>query len=117
MDIEADIPQIRALSNALGIPLRVEVADSRWQSGVVLVERQYFFPRSESGVSTTSASVHSRKSYSSPSTTAETLEQRRDSVSIERAGVSPSGNLLSSDGIPLVTLIYRPGHYDILYLK
>lgn len=115
MDVEADNVQIRVLSNALGIPLRVEIAGAGSQFG--MVQCQNFFPRKESAVGSTSRPVHSSKSYSSPSKTAERLEQQRDNDSVEQTSTSTSASLLSSDGIPLVTLLSTPGHYDILYRK
>ncbi|XP_006652139.2 OVARIAN TUMOR DOMAIN-containing deubiquitinating enzyme 1-like isoform X2 [Oryza brachyantha] len=107
MDIEPGVTQIKALSNALGVPLRIEVADSSSQFGAVQVTRIYFFPQSEP----------TDPSESSPGKATETLEQQTDSVPVERAGECPSGNFLTSGGIPLVSLLYRPAHYDILYLK
>ncbi|KAL6851502.1 hypothetical protein ACP4OV_020435 [Aristida adscensionis] len=112
MDIEVDNIQITALSNALGIPLRVEVADTRLLLGIAQVKSHDFFPQSDSGVSTASGPVHSSKSYSSSSKTVQPPEQQRDNNT-----VSPGGRLLSSDGVPLVTLLLTNGHYDILYRK
>ncbi|TVU13311.1 hypothetical protein EJB05_40359 [Eragrostis curvula] len=117
MDVEADDIQIRALSNALGIPLRVEVAGAGSRFGIVQVQCQDFFPRSESVGGSTSGPVHSSKSYSSPSKKDEPLEQQRDNDSVEQASASTCASLLSSDGIPLVTLLCTPGQYDILYRK
>ncbi|XP_062185273.1 OVARIAN TUMOR DOMAIN-containing deubiquitinating enzyme 1-like isoform X2 [Phragmites australis] len=115
MDVEAENTQIRSLSNALGIPLRVEVADASLQFGIVQVKSHDFFPRSESGVTTISGPVHSSQSYSSSGKTTKPLEQQRDNDSVEQARISSGGSLLSSDGIPLVTLLFTNGHYDILY--
>uniref|UniRef100_A0A0A9DTU1 Ubiquitinyl hydrolase 1 n=1 Tax=Arundo donax TaxID=35708 RepID=A0A0A9DTU1_ARUDO len=117
MDVEAESAQIRALSNALGIPLRVEIADTSLQLGIVQVKSHDFFPLSESGVSTRSGPVHSSKGYSTPVKTDDPLEQQSGNDSVGQARVSPGGSLLSSDGIPLVTLLLTNGHYDILYHK
>ncbi|KAL6660345.1 hypothetical protein ACP70R_001891 [Stipagrostis hirtigluma subsp. patula] len=116
MDIEVDSVQIRALSNALGIPLRVEVADASLQFGIVQAKNHDFFPQSESRASTASGPVHSSKSYSTGKT-AELPEQQRDHDTVEQARVSQGDRLLSSDGIPLVTLLVTNGQYDILYRK
>ena len=117
MDVEADNVQIRALTNALGIPLRVEIAGAGSQFGMVQLKCQDFFPQTESAVGSTSGPVHSGKIYSSASRTAENLDQQRDNDSVEETSTSTTGSLLSSDGIPLLTLLCTPGHYDILYPK
>ncbi|KAK3145173.1 hypothetical protein QOZ80_4AG0324530 [Eleusine coracana subsp. coracana] len=117
MDVEADNVQIRALSNALGIPLRVEIAGAGSQFGMEQVQCQDFFPRTESAAESTSGPVHLSKSSSSPSKTAQHLEQQRDNDSVEQTSTSTSASLLASDSIPLVTLLSTPGHYDIVYRK
>ena len=97
MDVEAEVLPMRALTYALGIPFRVETVDDGLNRGIE-VERLDLFPRSESG----KGPLHLVQSYWSSITTPEPPEIR-------------SGNLLSSDGTPLLTLLCRPRHCDILY--
>ncbi|XP_062183714.1 OVARIAN TUMOR DOMAIN-containing deubiquitinating enzyme 1-like [Phragmites australis] len=115
-DVEATELQMRALSYALGIPLRLVVVDSFLKDGVVQVQHVDFLPRSESGISTTSGPLDSIESYSLSSTTDKPPEQGRNSNSVMQVGVSTCDNL-SSDGMPLVTLLYKKGQRDILYRK
>uniref|UniRef100_A0A0A8YU87 Uncharacterized protein n=1 Tax=Arundo donax TaxID=35708 RepID=A0A0A8YU87_ARUDO len=117
MDVDANKLQMRALSYALGIPLRVEVVEAFSKDRVVQVKRVDFFPRPESGVSTTSGLLHLIESYYPLSTAPSPPEQRRASNSVMQAGVSTNDNLLSSDGMPLVTLLCRRCQFDILYRK
>jgi hypothetical protein len=117
LDVEAYNVQIRALSNALGIPLRVEYADAISQFGIAQVQCKDFLPWTESVVGSSSGPKHSSKSYSLPSKTAEHLEQQRDQDSVGQTSLSTRASLLSIDGIPLVTLLSTPGRYDILYRK
>jgi hypothetical protein len=98
---EADAIQMRALTCALGIPLRVEIVDRKWKLGqAVRVKRLDFFHQSGG-----KAPIHVVQSYHSSSTTHKPLERGSDN------------NLLSSDGAPLLALLSRPGHCDILYPK
>jgi hypothetical protein len=98
---EADAIQMRALTCALGIPLRVEIVDRKWKLGqAVRVKRLDFFHQSGG-----KAPFHLVQSHHSSSTTHKPLERGSDN------------NLLSSDGAPLLTLLSRPGHCDILYPK
>lgn len=81
MGEESDHIHITALSDALGVPIRVEYLDRSSSDGGVAVNHHDFVP-STSG--------------NTDNLTKETkLGLRR----------------------PLVTLLYRPGHYDILYSK
>ncbi|XP_044452563.1 OVARIAN TUMOR DOMAIN-containing deubiquitinating enzyme 1 isoform X1 [Triticum aestivum] len=97
LDVEAEVLPMRALTYALGIPLRVETVGEGSNRGIQ-VERLDLFPRSESG----KGPLHLVQSYWSSITTPEPHE-------------IGSGNLLSSDGTPLLTLLCRPRHCDILY--
>jgi hypothetical protein len=116
MDVEANNVQIRALTNALGIPLRVEIVCPGSDLGMMQVKCQDFFPQTESAAGSTWGPEHSGKS-SSPSRMAEHLDQQRDNNSVEETSTGTSGSLLSSDGIPLVTLLCTLCDYDILYRK
>jgi hypothetical protein len=101
-DAEAEAIQMRALTYALGIPLRVEIVDTKSTSGqAVRVKRLDFFNRSGLG----KRPYHIVQSYYSSSTAHKPLER------------GSNDNLLSSDGAPLLTLLSRHGHCDILYPK
>ncbi|EMS62556.1 hypothetical protein TRIUR3_03587 [Triticum urartu] len=97
LDVEAEVLPMRALTYALGIPLRVETVDDGLNRGIQ-VKRLDLFPRSVSG----KGPLHLVESYWSSITTPEPQE-------------IGSGNLLSSDDTPLLTLMCRPRHCDILY--
>ncbi|XP_051200935.1 uncharacterized protein [Lolium perenne] len=97
-DGEANHMQIRALVDALGIPLILENLDG---SSPVRLNPHHIYPSQESK--------------------AEELEQSIDSddtttpmAHVEREG---SRNLSPAERRRLVTLLYRPGHYDIIYPK
>ncbi|XP_071682002.1 OVARIAN TUMOR DOMAIN-containing deubiquitinating enzyme 1-like isoform X2 [Lolium perenne] len=99
-DAEAEAIQMRALTYALGIPLRVEIVDTKSTSGQpVRVKRLDFFNQSGLG----KMPYHIVQSYYSSSTAHKPLERGSED------------NLLSSDGAPLLTLLCRRGHCDILY--
>ncbi|XP_047065241.1 OVARIAN TUMOR DOMAIN-containing deubiquitinating enzyme 1-like [Lolium rigidum] len=99
---EAEAIQMRALTYALGIPLRVEIVDTKSMPGqAVRVKRLDFFNRSGLG----KRPYHIVQSYYSSSTAHKPLER------------GSNDNLLSSDGAPLLTLLSRHGHCDILYPK
>ena len=100
MDVEAEVLPMRALTYALGIPLQLEILGRALMAGDLQVKRLDFFPRSESG----KGAFHMVQSYWSSTSTPEPLE---------RGG----GNLLSSDGTPLLPLLCRPDNCDILYRK
>lgn len=80
MGEESDHIHITALSDALGVPVRVVYLDrSSCDSGGVSVNHHDFIPA---------------------------------------AGNSSDASVDSSDTInPSITLLYRPGHYDIMYPK
>ncbi|XP_014750974.1 ubiquitin thioesterase otubain-like isoform X2 [Brachypodium distachyon] len=99
LDAEALVIQMRALTRALGIPLRLEVVDKNLLGRAVQVKCLDFFHLSESG----KGPLQLTESYHSSSTVRKPLE---------RGG---SDGLLSSDGTPLLTLLRRRGHCDILY--
>ncbi|KAF7005854.1 hypothetical protein CFC21_020954 [Triticum aestivum] len=100
LDVKASALAMRALTYALGIPLRLETLGEGLTAGGLQVKRLDFFPRSESG----KGAFHIVRSYWSSTTTPEPLE-------------IGSGNLISSDGTPLLTLLCRPDNCDILYRK
>ncbi|XP_037481978.1 OVARIAN TUMOR DOMAIN-containing deubiquitinating enzyme 1-like [Triticum dicoccoides] len=100
LDVKASALAMRALTYALGIPLRLETLGEGLTAGGLQVKRFDFFPRSESG----KGAFHIVRSYWSSTTTPEPLE-------------IGSGNLISSDGTPLLTLLCRPDNCDILYRK
>ncbi|PNT61014.1 ubiquitin thioesterase otubain-like [Brachypodium distachyon] len=99
LDAEALLIQMRALTRALGVPLRVEVVDKSLVAQAVQVKHLDFFPPSESG----KGPHHLTESYHSSGTAPKILERGRND------------NLLSSDGTPLLTLLRRRGRCDILY--
>ncbi|KAL2980460.1 hypothetical protein AAZX31_13G230400 [Glycine max] len=79
MGEESDHVHITALSDALGIPVRVVYLDrSSSDTGGVSVNHHDFMPV---------------------------------------AGDLPNASCSSEKNIPFITLLYRPGHYDILYPK
>lgn len=79
MGEESDHVHITALSDALGIPIRVVYLDrSSCDTGGVSVNHHDFMPL---------------------------------------AGDLPSASCNAQKSIPFITLLYRPGHYDILYPK
>uniref|UniRef100_M8BY23 Uncharacterized protein n=1 Tax=Aegilops tauschii TaxID=37682 RepID=M8BY23_AEGTA len=100
LDVKASALAMRALTYALGIPLRLETLGEGLTAGGLQVKRLDFFPRSESG----KGAFHIVRSYWSSTTTPEPLE-------------IGSGSLMSSDGTPLLTLLCRPDNCDILYRK
>ncbi|KAM3372536.1 hypothetical protein ACQJBY_019432 [Aegilops geniculata] len=100
LDGKASAVAMRALTYALGIPLRLETLGEGLTAGGLQVKRLDFFPRSESG----KGAFHIVRSYWSSTTAPEPLE-------------IGSGNLMSSDGTPLLTLLCRPDNCDILYRK
>ena len=102
LDAEATTTQMRALTYALGIPLRVEVVDKSLTDKGVLVKRLDFFNETE----WEKGPLCLTRSYLSSSTAPKLLEEG-----------SNDADLLSSDGAPLLTLLCRRGHCDILYRK
>ncbi|RDX98726.1 Ubiquitin thioesterase otubain-like protein, partial [Mucuna pruriens] len=79
MGEESDHVHITALSDVLGIPIRVVYLDrSSCDTGGVSVNHHDFMPV---------------------------------------AGYLPNASCCSEKNIPFITLLYRPGHYDILYPK
>lgn len=80
MGEESDHVHITALSDALGVPIRVVYLDrSSCDKGGVSVNHHDFIPTSED--------------------------------------LSTAAGSCSEAGNPSITLLYRPGHYDILYYK
>ncbi|KAM3372526.1 hypothetical protein ACQJBY_019425 [Aegilops geniculata] len=102
LDAEATTTQMRALTYTLGIPLRVEVVDKSSTGQGVLVKRLDFFHQAYLN----KGPLHLTWSYLSSSTAPKPLEEGSDDA-----------DLLSSDGAPLLTLLCRRGHCDILYRK
>ncbi|KAM3392645.1 hypothetical protein ACQJBY_013674 [Aegilops geniculata] len=102
LDAEATATQMRALTYALGIPLRVEVVDKSSTDRGVLVKRLDFFHESD----LEKGPLRLTRSYLSSSTAPIPLKQG-----------SYDADLLSSDGTPMLTLLCRRGHCDILYRK
>ncbi|VAH41457.1 unnamed protein product [Triticum turgidum subsp. durum] len=102
LDAEATTTQMRALTYTLGIPLRVEVVDKSSTGQGVLVKRLNFFHQADLN----KGPLHLTRGYLSSSTAPKLLEEGGDDA-----------NLLSSDGAPLLTLLCRRGHCDILYRK
>ncbi|KAJ1265734.1 hypothetical protein BS78_08G098300 [Paspalum vaginatum] len=113
LSAEASTLHMRALSYALGIPLCLALVDTTMNNGIIQVQCYDFFPQSiSSGVSTTSGPLKSMRSYYLSSST-DKQGQGRDSNSV----MLPAGSLVSSDRMPLVTLLRRKGQCDILYRK
>ncbi|KAM0950302.1 putative ubiquitinyl hydrolase 1 [Dioscorea sansibarensis] len=84
MGEESDHVHIIALSDALGVPIRVVYLDrSSCDTGSLSVNHHDFIPASDG------------------------------QKEISQSGGSDIGNLSK----PFITLLYRPGHYDILYSK
>ena len=99
---EAETIQMRALTYALGIPLRVEIVDLKKSTDeAVRVKRLDFFRQSDPG----KGRVHIVRSYYSSSTAHKPLQR------------GSGDGLLSSDGAPMLTLLSRRRHCDILYPK
>lgn len=84
MGAESDHVQIIALSDALGVPIRVMYLDRSSGNSTVTVNHHDFIPSDD---------------------------QSGSNQEVE--GAPPA--IVSVE--PFVTLLYRPGHYDILYLK
>ena len=112
-DAEANTLQMSALSNALGIPTHLALVDGTMDNGIAQVKCFDFFPQSESRVSTTSGPLNLITSYCLSSATDKHPKQGRD----DSNSAMPAGNLLSSDHMPLVSLLSRPYRCDILYRK
>ncbi|VAH41450.1 unnamed protein product [Triticum turgidum subsp. durum] len=102
LDAEATTTQMRALTYALGIPLRVEVVDKSSTDRGVLVKHLDFFHESD----LEKGPLRLTPSYLSSSTAPIPLKQG-----------SYDADLLSSDGTPMLALLCRHGHCDILYRK
>ncbi|KAL6851487.1 hypothetical protein ACP4OV_020420 [Aristida adscensionis] len=80
MDFEAETVQNRALSYALGIPLRLEVVNTFMRNRVVQAKRVDFFPRSKSGVSSRLGPLDAIESYY-PASPIRPPEQRTETQS------------------------------------
>lgn len=93
MGEESDHVHITALSDALGVAIRVVYLDrsSCDKEGGVSVNHHDFIPTSDNATTTTNTNTNTSAS----------------------ASESESG----SDKSPFIVLLYRPGHYDILYRK
>nr|BAK05895.1 predicted protein [Hordeum vulgare subsp. vulgare] len=102
LDAEASTIQMRALTFALGIPLRVEVVDNSLMDQGVLVKRLDFFHETDWD----KGPVRLTRGYLSSSTAPIQLKQG-----------SYNADLLSPDGTPMLTLLCRRGQCDILYRK
>uniref|UniRef100_A0ACD5YBH4 Uncharacterized protein n=2 Tax=Avena sativa TaxID=4498 RepID=A0ACD5YBH4_AVESA len=99
---EDEAIQMRALTYALGIPLRVEIVDiKKWVGQPVRVKRLDFFRQSDLG----KGPLGLVQSYYSSNTAHKPVERGSED------------GLLASDGAPLLTLLRRHGHCDILYRK
>ncbi|XP_010927783.2 OVARIAN TUMOR DOMAIN-containing deubiquitinating enzyme 1 isoform X2 [Elaeis guineensis] len=89
MGEESDHVHITALSDALGVPIRVVYLDrSSCDSGTVSINHHDFVPSSKSPQEGTAQSSEVK-----------------------------TGHPVTLTPTPFVTLLYRPGHYDILYPK
>ncbi|XP_072966800.1 uncharacterized protein [Typha angustifolia] len=138
MGIEVDNVHIIALSNALRVPIRLENLDTSLLSGTVQLNHHDFTPELISKSSTVSdtLSSFSRKTCSSSTTSISAADPSRssnaakihaadvrgtatlpESGSSEKSGTSTSNISSSDQQVPYVILLYRPGHYDILYPK
>lgn len=91
MGEESDHVHITALSDALGVPIRVVYLDrSSCDAGGVSVNHHDFIPNPPSG----------------------------GDLPLAAATATAAGGSGGSEIIkPFITLLYRPGHYDILYPK
>ncbi|XP_072993493.1 uncharacterized protein [Typha latifolia] len=138
MGIEVDNVHIIALSNALRVPIRLENLDTSLLSGTVQLNHHDFTPELISTSSTVSDTLpsFSRKTCSSSTTSISAADPSRSSDaaeihatdvrgtatlpeigSSEKSGSSTSNISSSDQQVPYVILLYRPGHYDILYPK
>ncbi|KAI4968225.1 hypothetical protein ZWY2020_005337 [Hordeum vulgare] len=100
LDAEASTIQMRALTFALGIPLRVEVVDNSLTDQGVLVKRLDFFHETDWD----KGPLRLTQGYLSSSTAPIQLKQG-----------SYNADLLSPDGTPMLTLLCRRDQCDILY--
>uniref|UniRef100_J3M245 ubiquitinyl hydrolase 1 n=2 Tax=Oryza brachyantha TaxID=4533 RepID=J3M245_ORYBR len=136
---EANNAQIVALVNALGVPLLVENLDTSLTHGLVLLNQHLFYPRpeSEEGAMLGPLNLHDTVSSESrgtpmdlqnlPTTSGSSVtSSSTEALGLQSVGTSstPSGggadertidDLSWEERRRLVTLLYRPGHYDILY--
>nr|BAK00055.1 predicted protein [Hordeum vulgare subsp. vulgare] len=102
LDAEASTIQMRALTFALGIPLRVEVVDNSLSDQGVLVKRLDFFRETDWD----KGPLRLTRGY---------LSSRTAPIQLKQG--SYDADLLSPDGTPMLTLLCRRGHCDILYRK
>lgn len=94
MGEESDHVHITALSDALGVPIRVVYLDrSSCDAGGVSVNHHDFIPNPPSGDLPLAAAAATA------------------------TATAPGGSGNSETIKPFMTLLYRPGHYDILYSK
>ncbi|KAK1681954.1 hypothetical protein QYE76_042802 [Lolium multiflorum] len=102
---EASELQITALANALGIPLVVETLNGNSPDGSspVMLNTRHHYPSRESEAE----ELELEQSIDSDDSTTPMAH-------VEHEG---SRNLSPAQKRRLVTLLYRPGHYDIIYPK
>ncbi|XP_072950862.1 OVARIAN TUMOR DOMAIN-containing deubiquitinating enzyme 1-like isoform X1 [Typha angustifolia] len=136
MRIEADHVQIIALASALRVSMRVVKIDSSSslsRSGSIEVNQQDLFLNHNTNTSNPLASSNTETSDYGLASTPKLISSDSGidevpptdigtaacgpsaSRSVENNGASSSSS--SSQQVPFVTLLYRPGHYDILYPK
>ncbi|XP_073012982.1 OVARIAN TUMOR DOMAIN-containing deubiquitinating enzyme 1-like [Typha latifolia] len=101
MGVEADNLHVIALSNAFCVPIRVENLDSFLSAGAVKLNPYDVFPNQ-----------HPKHApVSDPLTSGVDQTDSATSSAPKLSGISS----VSLGRVPFVTLLYRPGHYDILY--
>lgn len=107
MGEESDHVHITALSDALGVAIRVVYLDrSSCDAGTPTVNHHDFIP--------SMSLLNPSPGQGDGPTTAVTGNSDPSVAPPDKVVVTTSENSLPT---PIVTLLYRPGHYDILYPK
>ncbi|KAJ6832019.1 uncharacterized protein M6B38_254135 [Iris pallida] len=112
MGEESDHVHITALSDALGVAIRVVYLDrSSCEAGPVTINHHDFIPSAPSKMST------ERDDSTMASTNIITETATVSNPSEQEDGTTATAATTEDSRPPFVTLLYRPGHYDILYPK
>uniref|UniRef100_A0A0E0KW28 ubiquitinyl hydrolase 1 n=1 Tax=Oryza punctata TaxID=4537 RepID=A0A0E0KW28_ORYPU len=140
---EANNQQIMALVEALGIPVLLENLDTILTDRTAKLNQNFFYPRPESeevilgplnlreGVSLESSGYHAARGelQNQPSTSGSSTNSSTEALGLQSIGTSSTPNERNGNGDRtindlspaerrrLVTLLYRPGHYDIICPK
>ncbi|XP_052154230.1 uncharacterized protein LOC127772256 isoform X4 [Oryza glaberrima] len=141
---EASNEQMKALVEALGIPVLVENLDTTSETDTPILNQHFIYPRPESEegtmleplnsheiVSPESSGYHAARGelQNQPSTSGSSTNSSTEALGLQSIGTSSTPNerdgkgdrtindLSPAERRRLAILLYRPGHYDILCPK